>query len=64
MQLRLTIALGADSTSNNRKGGIHWKVGTKSNTAKCKAKVGIREEKCNHPKVVILVAMPGRFNLI
>lgn len=36
-------------------------MGTKSNIAKSKVKVGIGEEKCNHPEGVNLVAMPGGF---
>lgn len=64
MQLRLIIVLGTDSTSNKRQGYIYiGKVGTKSNIAKSKVKVGIREEKCSHPVGVNLVAMPGGFVL-
>lgn len=62
MHLRLIIALGADKASNKRKGYIHWKY-TKSNIAKSKVKVGIGEEKYNHPEGVNLVAMPGSFVL-
>lgn len=62
MQLRLIIALGADSTSKNRKRCIHWKGGDK--VQQYKVKVGVREEKYNHPKDVNLVAMPKRFYFI
>lgn len=39
------------------------KVGIKSNIAKSKVKVGIGEERCNHPEGFNLVAMPGGFFL-
>lgn len=40
------------------------KVGTKSNIAKCTVKEGVRQENCNHPEDVNLVAVPERVYFI
>lgn len=60
MQLRLIVVLGADRTNNNRKGCTCWKGGNKVHRCRVQSQRGVREEKCNYPEDVNLVAMPER----
>lgn len=65
MQLRLITVLGATLVITEKETHI-GKVGTKSNIAKCTVKEGVRQENCNYPEDVNVVAVSreGLFYLI